>query len=60
MATGDKIALALGSMFFAGIAGGVIDGPAWLWLCAPLVLSASAVVTIFWLANRHFKGLKLW
>lgn len=60
MATGDKIALTLAAMFVFGIAGGIIDGPSWLWLCAPPVTAVSLVATAFWFASRHFEGLKLW
>ena len=60
MTAGDKIALTLLAMFVAGIAGGVLDSPAWLWLCAPLLLAGSLVALAIWFANRHFKGLRLW
>lgn len=60
MALGDKIAIALGLLFLAGLVGGIFDSAAWLWLCAPLIIVSALVAGAFWLAHRQLKGLKLW
>jgi hypothetical protein len=60
MTTGDKIVWTLGAMFFAGIVGGIFGSKAWLLLCAPLLGGCALVAFATWLANRHFKGLRLW
>lgn len=52
----DKILALLVLLFVAGLS---IGGWGYL-LCAPLILGIVGTVGIFWLASRHFKGIKLW
>jgi len=60
MATGEKIVITLGILFLAGIVGGIFGSSACLLLCLPLLVTSGLFAFCAWLANRHFKGLKLW